>query len=193
MKSAIVITGRHEATAERYQGIINYLLSSGWQDPVLYQPDWSRRSISDLVDDFLKITDVSDPRPLTVIGFSLGGMIALIASNMQPIESLILCSPSGYFKEYARLLTSDDLVWAQKHLQDFKDYSAHTVIDESNVKHGFVIAGENELAEWRDFKVWINDLRSQTRWTYREVAGVGHEIEAAGYQSRIKQIVQEIR
>jgi pimeloyl-ACP methyl ester carboxylesterase len=188
MKTAIILTGNHDVTDERYQGIVSAFADAGWDKAILYEPDWQRYTVKELVDDFLGFVP-EDSQPLTLVGFSLGAMIALIASDTLDVDNLALCSPSGYFKEYAPLLTSDDLDYARKDLSDFESYSATEVINKSKAKDGCIIAGENELAEWPDFKKWVDDLKLQTGWDYTELPGVGHEIEAPAYQEAIKGLV----
>jgi pimeloyl-ACP methyl ester carboxylesterase len=189
MKTALILTGKHEITDERYQGIVKAFKDAGWNQAILYEPDWRRHTVKELIDDFLSFIP-TDSEPLTLLGFSLGAMIALIASDTLDVDNLALCSPSGYFKEYAPLLTGDDLDYARKDLSDFESYSAIEAISKSKAKRGNIIAGENELAEWPDFKKWVSDLRFQTGWDYTELSGVSHEIEAPGYQEAIKSMIQ---
>jgi pimeloyl-ACP methyl ester carboxylesterase len=192
MKTALILAGNHEATDERYQDIVKAFKYTGWDRAILYEPDRQRHTIKELVDDFLDFVP-ADGQPLTLAGFSLGAMIALIASDTLDIENLAICSPSGYFKEYAPLLTAEDLAYAQECLSDFESYSAIEVVSKSKVKNGYIIAGENELAEWPDFKKWISDLKSQTDWSYTKLPSVGHEIEAPAYQEAIKGLIADWR
>lgn len=119
-------------------------------------------------------------------------MIALIASEKRNVESLILCSPSGYFLEYDKILTDDDRVWADTELADFRDFSAAQTIQNARVEQGVLLAGENELEHWPDFKQWVKDLRHQTGWQYIQISNTGREIEAAAYRAEIRQVVHEL-
>jgi hypothetical protein len=56
------------------------------------------------VSDFIA-TFPEDNQLLAFLGFSLGAMIALIATTRIAVDNLILCSPSGYFAEYDIALT----------------------------------------------------------------------------------------
>lgn len=188
MKTALILTGKHNVTDEKYQGIIKAFEDSGWDKVILYEPNWDKHTVKELVDDFTNFVPV-DSQPLTLLGFSLGAMIALIASGTLDVDNLLLCSPSGYFREYEPLLTADDLNFARKHLNDFKSYSAVDMINKTKAKRGHIIAGEKELAEWPDFKKWVDDLKLQTGWDYTELADVGHEIEAVGYQEAITSLL----
>jgi hypothetical protein len=190
MKTAIILAGKHEVTNERYQDIVKAFKESGWDQVILYEPDWQQRTVKGLVDNFLSSFPVEDSS-LTLLGFSLGAMIALIASDTLDIENLVLCSPSGYFREYVPLLPADDLIYARTELGDFEEYSSVEVVNKSKAKNGYIIAGENELTEWPDFKKWIGDFRAQTAWKYIEIPDVGHEIEAPAYQGAIMSWVAE--
>jgi hypothetical protein len=191
MKTAIILVGRHEVTNKRYQGLVAMFLESGWERVLLYEPDWRQVTIKKLVTDFLQFVP-ENSQPLTLLGFSLGAMIAFVASAGLKIDNLILCSPSGYFKEYANLLSTDDLAWARGHLKDFENYSATELVSKSQVKNGHIIAGQIELEEWSDFEQWVTDLRAKSGWTFSELPNVGHEIESPNYQDAIKALINKL-
>jgi len=190
MKTSIVISGRHDPTDARYKDIRHSFEKAGYQ-VVFHVPNWQLHSIEELVEELLQKIP-NDKNPLTLFGFSLGAMIALVASTKRGVDNLILCSPSGYFKEYASKLTEEDMSWAHEHVKDFKNWSAQQTIHEAKVKHGYIVAGENELREWEDFKQWVDDLHAQTRWPLKVVPNVAHEIEALTYQESVKAIVQAL-
>jgi len=187
MKTAIVLAGRHEVTEERYQPIIDEFKNAGWPNVLLHRPDWQKLSIEELVAEFTRSLTASNA-PLTLLGFSLGAMIALIASSKIGVENIVLCSPSGYFLEYDSLLSVDDRKWAEKKLGDYKTFSAKEIIAGTTAKNGFIIAGETELRA-PDFKHWLDDLKSSTQWSYTELPNTGHEIEAPNYQNAIKTVI----
>lgn len=187
-KTALILTGKHEVTDERYQSIVEAFKSAGWDRVILYEPDWQQHTVKGLVNDFLGSVS-ADCQPLTLLGFSLGAMIALIASNTLDVENLALCSPSGYFKEYIPFLTPDDLNYAHSELGGFDECSSVETINKSKAKNGCIIAGENELTEWPDFRKWVDDLKSQTGWNCTELPGVRHEVEAPAYQEAIKSMI----
>ncbi len=191
MKTAIVLTGRHDITDDMYLPIIKELKAQGWERVIFYEPDWSVRSVRRLVSDFMeKVPD--DAQPLTLLGFSLGAMIALIASGKLDVENLILCSPSGYFSEYDKILTDEDRTWAEKELTDFRSFSAAQTIHNARVMRGILLAGEDELKAWPDFRQWINDLKQQTGWRYIKIPNTGHEIGAPTYQAQIQNIINRL-
>ena len=191
MKTAIVLAGRHDITDKMYKPILNEFKAQGWEKVIFYEPDWSVKSVQKLVSDFLeKIPDHT--QPLTLMGFSLGAMIALIASGKLSVKNLILCSPSGYFLEYDRILTNEDKVWANTELADFREFSAVQVIRKARVGRSVILAGENELQEWPDFKQWIEDLKRLTDWRYVQIPNVGHKIEDSGYQTEIRKIIHQL-
>jgi pimeloyl-ACP methyl ester carboxylesterase len=191
MKTAVVLVGRHEVTKDRYEPVVKALQDNGWENVIFYEPDWQINSVERLVSDFIASLP-EGKEPLTLLGFSLGAMIALIGASRITVENLILCSPSGYFAEYDVTLTEDDRAWANENLKDFRNFSATSVINKTKVRRGIIIAGQTELEQWPDFKQWINDLKSQTNWKYIELPETGHEIEAPAYQETIKKIIHTI-
>jgi pimeloyl-ACP methyl ester carboxylesterase len=191
MKTAIVLAGRHEVTKDQYQPIVKEFQENGWENVIFYEPNWQTNSVERLVSDFIAGLP-EGKEPLTLLGFSLGAMIALISASRITVENLILCSPSGYFSEYDVALTEDDRVWANENLKDFQNFSATNVASNAKVSRGVIIAGQTELEQWPDFSQWINDLKSQTNWKYIELPETGHEIEAPAYQETIKKIIHTI-
>lgn len=191
MKTAIVLAGRHDITDKMYEPIVNEFRDQGWEKVAFFDPNWDVRNVQKLVSDFVQ--EVSgDVQPLTLLGFSLGAMIALIASSKLDVENLILCSPSGYFLEYAKILPDDDRKWAEEELVGFENISAVSTVRNARVARGFLLAGENELKEWPDFMQWIDDLKHQTKWQYIQVPNTGHEIEATKYQAAVRSIIHEL-
>lgn len=191
MRTAIVLAGRHDITDKMYRPIVDEFKTQGWDKVIYYGPDWDAKSVEKLISDFLKKVP-DDAQPLTLLGFSLGAMIALIAAEKLKIENLILCSPSGYFQEYDTLLTDDDRAWADKELTDFRNYSAVQVIRNVYPAHGVLLAGESGLKQWPDFKKWVEDLKSNSGWKYIELAKTGHEIESFTYQAAIRKVIHDI-
>ncbi len=191
MKTAIVLAGRHEITKDRYRPIVKEFQENGWENVIFYEPNWQTNSVEGLVSDFVASLP-EDNEPLTLLGFSLGAMIALITTTKIAVDNLILCSPSGYFTEYDAMLTRDDRVWANENLKDFRDFSAAETLNSANIFRGVIVAGKTELEQWPDFRQWVNDLKSQTGWQYIELPGTGHEIEASIYQESIKKIIHTI-
>lgn len=191
MKTAIVLAGQHEITEDQYQPIVNEFQENGWERVIFYEPNWETSNVESLVSNFIA-TLPEDNQPLTLLGFSLGAMIALIATTRIAVDNLILCSPSGYFAEYDAALTQDDRAWANENLNDFRNFSATNTITNAKVSLGVIIAGQTELEQWPDFRQWVNDLKSQTDWRFIELPGTGHEIEALVYQDSIKKIIHTI-
>lgn len=188
MKTAVILTGRHEPTKERYEPIAQAFRQAGWEQVVTFTPNWNRRNIQAFVAECLQKIP-NDNQPLTLFGFSMGAMLALILSSKIATENLVLCSPSGYFKEYEPLLLAEDRKWAEEYLADFRNWSAKDSISKANVKKGCILAGEKELDEWPDFKQWINDLRTQTQWPLSVIPAMRHEIEAENYQKQITDVI----
>ncbi len=191
MKTAIIIPGWQEETSKHHEEIAQLFHERGYEQVVIHTPNWKKASMKYFVSDFLN-TISSDGDAHTLFGFSMGAMIALVVSCTVQVDNLILCSPSGYFKEYMSLFSEEDFAWTAKNLPDFSAYSSADILDSLRVNNGYIIAGEKELAEWPDFRQWITDLREKTSWQYSEVTTVGHDIAHVDYMRQIAQVIRSI-
>ena len=61
---------------------------------VTYTPTWEYRTVSNWLRDLKGILSLIDVRNTTVVSFSLGAYITLIASETYPFHKIILCSLS---------------------------------------------------------------------------------------------------
>lgn len=189
MKTAIVLPGRpHQVSEPQYQSIVQSFEANGFRT-IAHQPDWSKKNVRVWVKDLLASVP-DDSTELTLFGFSIGAFVALLAADKVNTTNLILCSPSGYFKEYIPLLTADDLADAQENIQGFETLSTKTLIPKLQVEHGFILAGSKELKAWDDFRQWVGDLESQTGWQKIIIEGVEHEIESPAYQVAVKKLIE---
>jgi len=191
MKTVLVLPGWHHDPAEkRYTNIVEFFHAAGF-DVRTHNPDWDKRNTSDWVNDLL--ADLPDDKSqLTLFGFSMGAMISLLAATHIPVENLILCSPSGYFREYTLLLGDEDAKWAQDNIKDFEELSVSSIFKQIKVQNGYILAGDREFKQWPDFEQWIGDLKMQTNWPLTTIPDTGHEIEATGYQYAVANLIQQL-
>ena len=191
MKIAVIIPGwEHNPDEIRYTNIINLFQESGFVARS-YNPDWSTHDPKDWVDGLVNSLKKNDG-PITLLGFSMGAMTALLASSEIAVDTLILCSPSGYFKEYAQLLTPNDLAWGRENIIGFEQLSAVNSIKHAQVKKGHLLAGSSELDDWGDFKQWMGDLQLQTNWQLDIVPDTAHAIEAPNYQQALATLIHKL-
>lgn len=192
MKKAIIIPGlTEEIITEPYERIAGYFKESGFR-PTIIRPNWSEKNTKKWVEAILNSIDGKHDE-VTIFGFSMGAMIALLCSTRITLENLILCSPSGYFLEYAPLLTKDDMAWATSNITDFKDLSARVTLSDSSSANTFVLAGGKELEDWADFRQWISDIQAQTSWSLTTIKDTGHEIEAQEYQDAVSKLIKNLK
>lgn len=98
-KIIFIIPGyRHIPTGRAYKELAGILKIQGYK-PVLIKIPWRKTTISQNTQFFLKKYKRFTSREKYVLGFSLGAMIAFIASTKVKVSGLILCSLSPYFKE----------------------------------------------------------------------------------------------
>ena len=177
MKSAILLPGwEQDPNEKRYTALLDSFREAGF-DARAHNPDWTKRNTQEWVDDLLKGLPANTDQ-LTLLGFSMGALIALLATTHIKVENLILCSASGYFGEYIPLLTQDDMKWAKENVSNFEALSATDTLARAQVEHGYIFAGDQELQEWADFRKWIDDLKTQTGWKLSVISETGHEIGA---------------
>jgi len=62
----------------------------------------------------------------------------------------------------------------------------------TNVVQGYILAGQDELDEWPDFKQWTNDLRASTDWRLSIIPQTGHEIGAPRYQEAVINLAKQL-
>lgn len=192
MKKVIIIPGlTDEVVIEPYERIAGYFKSNGFDPAVLY-PDWTKKNTKDWVSAVQGLVE-GGSNELSILGFSMGAMVALLSSTVVSVDNLILCSPSGYFKEYAPLLTDDDMTWALENITDFQELSAKAILKKSHATKSYLLAGDRELKEWKDFRKWIGDIQRQTNWDLKTVKDTGHEIESEEYQDAVSKLVDSLK
>lgn len=97
-KTIFIIPGyKHSPTKRAYKNISKILKAQGFE-PVTIDIPWEK-TISKNVKYFLKEFKKIKTAEKYILGFSLGAMIAFVASTKVKVKGLILCSLSPYFKE----------------------------------------------------------------------------------------------
>jgi pimeloyl-ACP methyl ester carboxylesterase len=191
MMTAIILPGwEHNVEDEGYTNIADMFRENDFE-VLFYSPDWQEHDYQAWIAGLVKLTKDSQG-PLTVLGFSMGAMTAFMASSDIDLENLILCSPSGYFSEYALLLSNEEKKWAEINVPDYDKLSAKKIVESCRVAHGYILAGRKELSDWPDFDKWTTDLQQMTNWVFIKIDDAGHEIEDLNYQNAIAQLVPKL-
>ncbi|MDO8657151.1 MAG: hypothetical protein Q7K55_00310 [Candidatus Levybacteria bacterium] len=120
-KPIFIIPGfKHQTTNKAYKEITRILKSEGYS-PILINIRWRNTTISENTEYFLKKYRKINSKKKYVLGFSLGAMIAFIASTKISMSGLILCSLSPYFKE--DLLKLNNSWTSPIMIQKYNDFS----------------------------------------------------------------------
>lgn len=99
-KILYIIPGYRESlTDSGYQTIKKHAREKNYS-VILWEPQWKYQKMSDWVEAFrTQLRTHKKGTSITVVGFSFGAMIALLASQDIPIKKVISCSLSPYFKD----------------------------------------------------------------------------------------------
>ena len=152
---------------------------------------WNKNSMSVWVEQ-LSQSIVKNSDSLTLLGFSMGAMASLIVCGQVKVNTAIICSSAGYFNEYKPLLSNDDLEWAKENMIDFGQFTTSKLFSGLKVEHGYIFAGDQELAIWPDFKRWMDDLKDTTHWSFNNLPATGHDIGADEYQGQLLSLIHSI-
>jgi pimeloyl-ACP methyl ester carboxylesterase len=92
---------------------------------VTFNPKWNYRTATDWLRDLELTLEMLDTQNTSVVSFSLGAYIALLAAESYPFRKVILCSISPFFNEQISYMPPP----AQKFFgkRRMKDFSLHTI------------------------------------------------------------------
>ncbi len=103
IKKLLLIPGFGDSTSdEPYQKIIKRYQKQ--YRVISYNPQWSYRTATDWLEGLDVVLKSVDARQTTIIAFSLGAYLALLASEKCNFKKVILCSISPLYKEQLHLL-----------------------------------------------------------------------------------------
>lgn len=92
---------------------------------IMHNPIWKYRTASDWLRGLQGIINSIDVPNTTVVSFSFGAYITLIASEIYPFHKVILCSVSPFFREQLSHLPKPAEVFLGK--RRFADFSTHKI------------------------------------------------------------------
>lgn len=193
MKTVIISPGWNQSSEdERYDFVVAAYRDKGYK-VVRYSPRWNNGTMATWVDGLTDLIDEADGE-MTLWGFSLGAMASLVASAKRPVVSLVLCSPSGYFKEYLSLIDARYLSqWNTHQLDAFKALSFHDYIQSVRSKDNYVFAGELELKEWPAFNKIVDDLKAINQFKVRVLEETHHDFSAPHYKQAISEAINVLQ
>ena len=109
----------------------------------MYTPIWKYKTASHWLSDLSGILDSIDVRNTTVISFSLGAYITLIASEIYPFHKVILCSISPFFKEQLSYLPKPAEMFLGK--RRFTNFSTHKIPETITCPSVFLFGASDRL------------------------------------------------
>lgn len=143
-KPIFIIPGyRHRPQNKAYKEIARMLKSEGYR-PILINVPWRGTTISQNTEHFLKKYKKINSRKKYILGFSLGAMIAFVASTKINVSGLILCSLSPYFKEdLSKNNKWRSPIMAQRH-EDYSALHCETLSRQIKAKQILMLYGAKE-------------------------------------------------
>lgn len=142
-KILYVIPGFGQSTIDNeYQNLISLAKDIGYE-VVEYVPYWDRKTIDHWIADFLSFTKKRSMDHCSVVGFSFGAYIAVLASKHLNFEKIILCSLSPYFKNDIKNLPSAVFpMLGKRRMEAFAqiDFPEQLLADEV-----YLLIGENDF------------------------------------------------
>lgn len=123
-QNLLIIPGFGESTDESPYQVLSSKCKKDF-NVVMFTPIWNYRTAGSWLYDLRMILDSIDVRNTTVVSFSLGAYITLIAAETYPFHKVILCSLSPFFKEQLGHLPKPAEIFFGK--RRFTDFSTHKI------------------------------------------------------------------
>lgn len=148
-KNLLIIPGFGESTIE---SPYNEFIKKNKKDfnIVTYNPVWDYYTASRWLHELKEILHTIDTRNTTVVAFSLGAYITLLAAETWFFKKIILCSISPFFKEQLYLMPKP----AEKFfgIKRMRDFSTHLIPKNITCSVVFLFGTE-------DWSVGINEAK----------------------------------
>lgn len=192
-KPIFIIPGyKHQPQNKAYKEIAKILKSEGYH-PIPVTIPWRQTTIFENTQFFLKKYKKINSRKKYILGFSLGAMIAFVASTKVSVSGLILCSLSPYFKE--DLSKIDDNWESPIMIQRYQDYSSlhcGTLARQIKAKQILLLYGAKEAKSLiKRVKCAFNQISSPQKFLIA-VKEAGHDIGDKKYLNKIHQVAKEL-
>lgn len=189
-KTLVIIPGYKENfNLKGYKEIKRVALSLGYK-VILFQPLWNYRTLTNWISDLsVKLKTIENKRNVTILGFSIGAMIALLYASKKEsikIEKLLFCSISPYFSEDLKYIPKKAFkILGSRRMNDFKSTKLPREIQSKLV----YMVGENEwnLTINRS-RLAFKQIKSKEK-SLTIIENTGHNISENGY---IKEIIKNI-
>lgn len=192
-KTIYIIPGfKHQPTQKAYRDIAKKLKKEGYY-PILVRIPWSRTTISQNTEYFIREYKKIKRQKKYILGFSFGAMIAFLASTKVETHGLILCSLSPYFKEDLKKIDDDLSSSAMKNrYQDFSKLRCATLAKKTKAKQILMLYGAKE-AKTLIHRVTeaFNQLSSKHKYLI-PILETEHNIADKRYLQKIHQVASAL-
>ena len=192
-KPIFIIPGfKHNPKNKAYKEIAKMLKSEGYH-PIVVTIPWRQTTISENTEYFLKKYKKINSKKKYVLGFSLGAMIAFIASTKVKVSGLILCSLAPYFKE--DLSKTDDSWTSPIMIQRYHDFSGlhcKTLAKQIKAKQILMLYGAREEKLLIKRVTNAFDQISSGHKHLIQIKETEHDIGDKRYLNKIYQIAKEL-
>jgi len=169
--------------------------------PKVIKINWYRRTMEDYLVQFMEQYKNSPKEEVTLLGFSLGANITLLANEKAKPKNIIFCSLSPYFKEDKAKIKDTKYAWYLKPyiilleflvspaIRTMKHYSFKELSSKINCRV-FIFAGKNEML----------NLLNRAKEAHKKVPNsklvlvenTGHDIGNKEYLKALKAIISKL-
>ncbi|HVZ67202.1 MAG TPA: hypothetical protein VG917_02975 [Patescibacteria group bacterium] len=144
-RTVFIIPGfRQNPKSNSYKRVTKLFAEEGFQ-VISIEIKWKNKTISQTVEDFIKIYRSFKTQEKYILGFSYGAMIAFIAGTKVKSDGLILCSLSPFFSEDLKTNRSRSLIM-RKRYKDFSKLRAEFLSKKLKTKKVLMLYGTYEAA-----------------------------------------------
>lgn len=186
-KIIYIIPGFEESPRDRaYQALSRMLKKQGFETVLISIP-WKNTTISQNSEYFLNEFKKVNSKEKYILGFSLGAMIAFIASTKVEVAGLILCSLSPYFLEDLPKIGANWKASTIARYQDFASHNCGRLAKELKAKKIIMFYGAEELKSLiKRVKKAYEQIDSKKKYLF-SVSKTEHEIGSRKYLAAINE------
>lgn len=192
-KTVFIIPGfKHRPSTKAYKSISRILKKEGYLT-VLVSIPWKKTTVSENTEYFLREFNKVKRKKKYILGFSLGAMVAFVASTKVRTSGVILCSLSPYFQEdvaiVKRRLMSPLMI---ERYDDFDKLHSKTLAKKIKTKQIHMLYGAKEA---RSLKRRVNETFghiSSTRKRLIQIKKTEHTIGSMRYLQTIHQVARDL-
>lgn len=188
MKRIFIIPGfKHKSTQKDYLDVVDIFRKKGFE-PKIVEVKWNNRTFSQWLNEFLMFYEEHKSDEITLLGFSYGAMIALVAATKIKPTNLILCSLSPYFSEDIPKLKK---YWLQsigkKRVNDFSKLNFKEIAQQIKCKTHLLI-GEKESKKYSGLELRVSEANRLIKSELIRIKNADHNIGQEEYLEAIKSL-----